>query len=119
MSVVSGITLMMRCGEEDALPALNAWLDAHEITARFTDVTDAFGGNKRPQTRVYGSGLNFFNEDAFADEIGCRPWQYPANVVLVIQPENGPTRIWRFTEGQAWAELPRNPVRIENTELTR
>ena len=52
-------------------------------------------GPKHPQCFVFGAGLNFADEDALAEKILCFDWKYPENMVLVIQPEDGPTRVWR------------------------
>jgi len=100
MSVVSGVTLLCSCVEDDQMPALNAWLDSQQIIARFREVSESGGGNKAPQQDIYQAGYNYFREDEFAAFVGALPWQSPENVVLVIQPEDGKTRVWRFREGE-------------------
>lgn len=108
MSVVSGVTVLFSCAEEleedvpPFLPEMNEWLASHG-GARLLSITGAYGGNKHPQIGAYGAGINCLQEDEFAEMIGALPWQLRENVVLVIQPEDGPTRIWRFSP--EWCEL--------------
>lgn len=98
MSVVSGVTFLCTLGETDVVEVLEAL--ASETTGypvQFTEVQAHYGGNKHPQQTICGAGLNYFDEDAFAARVLAYPWVYPENVVLVIQPEDGPTRVWQPT----------------------
>ena len=109
MSVVSGIVLCSSCceehgsGGEDAMPLLfeqiNEWLDSRADGARVWSlkmVEDYFGGGKHPQMSVAGGGLNhFFCEEEFVDYVLQLPWRNPENVVLIVEPEDGETHVFR------------------------
>lgn len=104
MSVVSGVTLLCSlegCGqkwEENGsriLARLNLYLEANGFASRFEELSDHYGGGRHPQQFVFGAGINYFDEDGFANYAMSLPWESPENVVLVIQPEDGPTRVWR------------------------
>jgi hypothetical protein len=107
MSRVSGVTLICSLCEgveEDEGASIIRMLDeaaGHSCFTPlvghcfFTQLTDHYGGNKHPQIMALGAGINGFDEDLFATKVMAHPWEYPENVVLVIQPEDGPTRTWR------------------------
>lgn len=95
MSVVSGVTLIFSLGEDDdaLCGAINWWLDDHGF-GPLKPLDDHYGGSKHPQINALGGGYNAFLEDEFAQFIMSREWRAPENVVLVIQPEEGPTRVF-------------------------
>jgi hypothetical protein len=108
MSVVSGVVLCSSLGEkqgsqgEDGMPLLfeqiNGWLNEHPLGRdrwRLKMIERHFGGGKHPQMSVAGGGFNHFCEDEFADYVLGLPWEYPENVILIIQPEDGATRVFR------------------------
>jgi len=104
MSVVSGVTLLCSlegCGEEydedgiRILSRLNWYLEALGSASHFEELSEHYGGGKHPQQFVFGAGVNYLDEDRFAEFVLSLPWEDPENVVLVIQPEDGPTRVWR------------------------
>lgn len=103
MSIVSGITIICSLGEDDSadpnFPTLfqraNDWIKAHGVRDALRPVQEFFGGGKHPQCFVAGAGLNYFSENEFADFVMALPWRDPENVVLVIQPEHGATRVFR------------------------
>ena len=110
MSVVTGIVLCASCGEPEFpelangdagdpiwLVAVNGWLAEKSKIWRLDLVEDDFGGGKHPQMRVAGGGFNYFPEDEFLEFIKNHPWETPDNVVLIMQPEDGPTRVWQGT----------------------
>ena len=101
MSIVSGVVLCTSCvefqsGDEDSpvvlFEEINKWLGSR---GRLTRVEDSFGGSKHPQMYVAGGGFNYFPEDEFAAFVMALPWEEPENVVLIIEPENGATRVFR------------------------
>lgn len=101
MSVVTGIILSMSVCEEHvedetppAVVALNAWLQDNGFTP-LRPVEEHFGGNKHPQLRVFGCGYNHFPEDEFIAQVATTDWEYPANVILIVNPETGPARVWQ------------------------
>ncbi len=107
MSVVSGVTLQISCAEEfieqksgpDVIPLVdevNAWLAAKNFKP-LTSLEDHYGGNKHPQVLVYGAGYNYFCEEDFAQFVMALRWNAPECVVLLINPEEGPTKIFRVT----------------------
>lgn len=106
MGHVSGVTLFCSVseseGDDDAqdagepvLTALNEYLARNGDAGQFTQLAESYGGPKHPQQLVFAAGLNYFDEDAFAAFVLAYPWERPGRVVLVIQPEHGPTRVWR------------------------
>lgn len=50
---------------------------------------------KHPQTLTHGGGYNNFPNDAFINFVAGIDWDDPENVVLVLQPEEGATIVWR------------------------
>lgn len=101
MSIVSGITLHVGVldDHEDNAPVwnkINEFLASKDVRP-LVRVDDHYGGSKHPQCAVYGAGYNYFSsvEDEFAAFIISLEWGDPENVVLIIQPENGPTKVYR------------------------
>lgn len=78
---------------------MNGWLRDKKGAAGWELglVSDHYAGGKHPQQYVAGGGFNYFAEDEFATFVLGLPWEHPENVVLVIQPEDGPTRVFRPT----------------------
>lgn len=105
MSVVSGIILQVHCldDREDPDPGKEVWSRIDEWLAKhpsgpfdpLVDVTDHLVVHKHPQIYVCGGGYNYFPEEEFAAFVIGLPWERPDRVVLVIQPENGPTMVFR------------------------
>lgn len=97
MSNVSGVTLLCSCAEHDnVIVKLHEWLRTHnQAPCEFTELDEHYGGSKHPQQHVYGAGLNYLDEAEFESFVRSLLWDYPENVVLVIQPEDGSTRTWR------------------------
>lgn len=105
MSVVSGIMIMADLGEDSEIVVgppflferLNDWIEraGHGRPLRLID--NLAGGNKHPQFYAAAAGINRFawHEDAFAAFALSLAWEFPENLVIVIQPENGPTRVYR------------------------
>jgi hypothetical protein len=60
----------------------------------FEEISDHYG-RRFPNHLTFAIGISYLDEHAFASYVMNRKWNRPENVVLVIQPENGPTRIWR------------------------
>ncbi len=100
MSVVTSVILQMSCAEDgfvgddtSRLDKINAFL-ASSKHPPLTDLTPHMGGNRHPQTYVFGGGYNHFFERKFSEFIMRFDWKRRANVVLVMNPEAGPTRVW-------------------------
>lgn len=105
MSAVSGVILMMSCvedyvepsdGTDDTYPLVdrvNAWLREMEF-GPLLRVDGEFGGGKASQTIVHGAAFRGFPEAAFEEFVMGLPWVSPANLVLVVQPEDGPTKVF-------------------------
>lgn len=101
MSWVSGVVLATGSHEPQALrDQVDAWLAGRHGPLRWLE--DEFGGPKHPQMRLGAAGLNYLREDEFAALVLSLPWEEPEHVVLLIKPEEGPTRVWR-------ANSPRSP----------
>lgn len=98
MSVVSGVTLICALSESDDEDGrdLLTWLQTYnDNRIHFREISDTYGGNKHPQHFVLAAGINYLDEDSFAAFVLRRSWRHPENVIVVIQPEDGATRIWR------------------------
>lgn len=104
MSVVSGVVLCTSAAEDRSTPngqpvlfeRIQEWLaDRAGPFQQLKSVEVSFGGSKHPQMFVAGGGFNHFPEDDFAAFVLSLPWQNPENVVLVIEPEERPTRVFR------------------------
>ena len=104
MSVVSGVVLCTASSEDCSSPngqpvlfeSIQEWLSEHAGPfQQLNSVEGSFGGSKHPQMFVAGGGFNHFPEDDFVAYVMSLPWQNPENVVLVIDPEEGATRVFR------------------------
>jgi hypothetical protein len=108
MSVVTGVVLCMSVCEEDGsqgedgppalLEQINAWLAGRSAHFRLPDITESAGGGKHPQMYIAAAGFNYFPEDDFAAFVMALPWLNPENAVLVMEPEEGETRVFRPTD---------------------
>lgn len=102
MSVVSGVVLCTSCTEDEVhedgpatlIEKINAWLSERHF-GKIMQVESGFGGSKHPQMFVAGAGFNYFPEDEFAAFVLSLPWSSHGNVVLVIEPDQGDTRVFR------------------------
>ena len=103
MSVVTSVILSVSCAEDgfdpektidrDKIDKINAFLVANgKMPLAF--LTPHMGCGKHPQTMTFGGGYNHFPEDGFLDFIRALDFEYPENVVLVMQPEEGETFVW-------------------------
>ena len=100
MSRVSGVVICTSNFDEEVREesatwtAISAWLGERSF-GDLLAVQDGFGGTKHSAMIVVGAGFNYFPEDEFAEFVLGRPWKDPENVVLIIQPEQGKTRVFR------------------------
>lgn len=103
MSVVTGIVLHTSCAEGALLPdhdvpnellQIAQWLRNRD-RACLVEVQDLMCTGKHPQTYVLGGGYNYFPEEEFAAFVMSLPWRCPENVVLIVNPEDGPARVYR------------------------
>lgn len=101
MSVVSGVTLQTSLSEkkaDDEIPPqiarINAWLTSRG-KGELCEVSGHYGGRKHPQVLVFGGGFSCLDEDEFAKLVMAEKWEEPENVVLLINPEDGPTQIFQ------------------------
>jgi hypothetical protein len=98
MSLVSGIMLCTSCAENSRnLHLIDTWLVANGFSA-LHPVDDLCCNGKHPQMNMRGGGYNYFKEDDFARFVISLDWDFKENVVLIIQPEEGYTRVWRGTK---------------------
>ena len=106
MSHVTAVTLQVDSCEDWAAPengegvipiiaTINQWLARTDGHGGLQSVEGNYGGCKHPQVLVYGAGLNYLDEDAFAAYVLQLPWTHPENVVLLLNPEEGATRVFR------------------------
>ena len=100
MSVVSGVTIQANISNEDFIENINKWLKARYFS-QLCSVEHYYGGDKHPQVKIWGGGFNYFPEDDFASYIISLPWKFRENVVLLINPEEGSTRVWQMDRVQS------------------
>lgn len=103
MSVVTGLVLMCSLldGEaptggfelSDNIKHLNSWLMDRGFRP-LKNVAHDSGGSTHPQCMTFHCGYNHFPEDAFAAQVLSLEWGDPENVILVMQPEEGATRVF-------------------------
>jgi hypothetical protein len=102
MSFCISVVLCMSSAEQsdDGNYALgervNEWLEQHDVAAML-DVSHSFGGYQSPDMIVMGGGFGYFPDEEFADFVLALPWENPGRVVLIIQPDQGETRVFRPT----------------------
>lgn len=76
------------CGFEQAevraLANINQWLKVNNNEALQPLDQNVMGGRGR-QTCVYGGVFNDVQTDEFVEMVRSQPWQYPAQVQLLIQ----------------------------------
>ena len=107
MSVVTGVVLCMSSCEDsidtpdgllDEVPLLteiNRWLTKNHYGTLY-ELSRLAGGRKHPQMFFAAGGFNGLGMDAdFIAMVMALPWLEPENLVLVMQPENGPTMVYR------------------------
>ncbi|MGH7947335.1 MAG: hypothetical protein ACREF9_20370 [Opitutaceae bacterium] len=103
MSVVTGFVLICSVGEDleraEAPPGnlarINEWL-CHRGFSALVDLAEGHAvGNKHPQLFLYSAGYNDFPEDEFIAFFHTLMWETPERCVLVLQPEEGETRVVR------------------------
>lgn len=106
MSVVSGVTLHFSVAEDSTeqpdgsdifanITKINDWL-AERRFGPLASVEDHYGGSKHPQVALFGAGYNhFMPRDEFIGFVLTLDWWNPENVVLLINPEEGATMIFR------------------------
>lgn len=103
MSIVTGVMLICStCDDGDLGPLseIAAWLAERESSEgnwRLADTSDHAVGGKHPQFATFCGGFNAFclEEDEFAAFVMSRDWTFPENLVLIMQPEDGETRVFR------------------------
>lgn len=99
MSSVTGLVLMCSLIDGDGegrqnIVGLDDWL-AQRGFRPLVDVSISSGGTKHPQCVTFHCGYNSFPEDEFAQHVLSAKWADPENVVLIMQPEDGSTRVFR------------------------
>ncbi|MBR2117248.1 MAG: hypothetical protein IJ935_00975 [Afipia sp.] len=102
MSGVTGLVLV--CSLMDGDPAessnvheLNSWLK-HRGFGELVDVAQHSGGTKHPEMCMFCCGYNDFPENHFAEIAMSMNWMDPESVVLIMQPDEGSTRVIRPCE---------------------
>lgn len=107
MSFVTTIGLMTRLSESGFSPRNN---DDAKLTAinqfmierqcyELIDLTDAIDREsvKVPGSRLLSAVGNYFPSSEFVKFMDTLEWEDPDYVVLILQPEEGETTIWRPT----------------------
>lgn len=99
MSSVSGIILtyspVERVTHGDGFPLkqLRSWLYERELDPLIS--VQGCTASWYPGCDILIGGYNHFDEEAFSALIQELDWTCPENVVLLIEPDEGPTRVIR------------------------
>lgn len=105
MSFVTTISLMARLSESGfsslssdgaKLEAINRFLTERESDG-LVDLTEVLdrSSSKVPGSRLLAAVCNNFSKSEFIKFMDILRWDDPEYVVLVLQPEEGETTIWR------------------------
>ncbi|HLJ64633.1 MAG TPA: hypothetical protein VKT70_11040 [Stellaceae bacterium] len=125
MSAVTGFVLIYTLAEDvmsaehppGSVARINQWLAERNFEAP-AELADRYAsGNKHPQLYLHAAGYNHFPEDAFIDFFATLPWQCPENVILILQPEAGATRIVRPSHRATPWRVRSGDYRIEDAAL--
>ena len=103
MSVVTGFVLMCAMGEDlmaaerppGSVAQIKVWITGRNFQAPAEVAERHASGDKHPQLYLYAAGYNYFPEDEFIAFFQTLQWECPENVVMVLQPETGATRVIR------------------------
>jgi hypothetical protein len=102
VSVVTGFVLICPLAEDlmaaehppGSVAKINQWLAERNYQAP-AELGDRAAGSKHPQFYLYAAGYNHFPEDEFTAFFRMLAWECPENVIVVLQPEAGATRVVR------------------------
>lgn len=99
MSVVSGVVLLTTSSAEEysTIALLDRWLTEKGF-AKLADITDHASGSKHPQINILAAGYNYFPEEDFIQFVINLDWNCPENVILMINPEDGRSRVITLCE---------------------
>lgn len=78
----------------DKIDEINSFIRSHDLR-NLNFLTPSMRTGKDPQTMTFGGGYNHFPDKKFLEFIEKFEWTCPENVVLVLQPEDGRTIVWR------------------------
>lgn len=103
MSVVTGVMLIcaLADGDDDpdstAISEIQSWLSDAHWGQQLREISGHSGGGKAPQFAAFCGGFNYMRdrEEEFAHFVTTRTWAEPAEMVLVLRPENGPCKVYR------------------------
>lgn len=104
MSRVTGVTIICELSDYEDRPGepmaeVIAWITAHPGNRGWalTEISDHAGGSKHPQFEVWCGGFNFFEDaqEEFAAFVMSRDWDSPENLVLIMEPEEVATLVYR------------------------
>jgi hypothetical protein len=98
MSFVTGIMLIAGVGdwldEQDSpIHQVQRWIE-ERYRGHLVEVSEHSGGSKHPQFEAWCAGINYMDEDEFIAFVMGLEWHSPENFVLVVNPEEGPARVF-------------------------
>ena len=103
MSVVTGVVVTLGVLDERCVQQIQDWLasnNSHSSLLRQLD--QDCGGNKHPQFTLLAGGFNYFAEYDFVRFMSTLRLEMPENCVVLLQPEEGATRVWRADRLNGW-----------------
>lgn len=100
MSLVTGLTIVTSCVEDEVETIINQWLQEHNPGWLVKNVADQGGGSKHSQMHVFVGGLNYFTPEdriVFFEFIKTIVWDSARSVVVIINHEGDdePAHVWR------------------------
>ena len=105
MSVVTGVTIISQCCNDDSIEVLiqrlNAWirLDPPCGGGVLKQVDEHYGGGKHPENLVWGGGFNYLSWREFIEYAKSLPWGESVTlpeeerIILVVSPEQTPAEV--------------------------
>lgn len=91
MSIVTSVTIITHCAENTIVPAINGWLLTHGCSP-LIQIDSHSGGNKAMQCNVWAGAYSRMIDD-LPKVFAALSSDYPENLVMIIQPEEGPTEV--------------------------
>jgi hypothetical protein len=104
MSVVTGVMLIVGALDwaDSPLREVHDWVGDRRPGEQLLDVSNHAGGRKHPEFEAWAAGFNYFGEEEeFVSFVLSRQWIAPENLVLIISPQTGETKVHR--PGPPWA----------------
>jgi hypothetical protein len=109
MSDVTGFALFCSGADRVGIKQVMGWLRAEEWVLP-TEVSDHATGGKAAPFALYIGGYNYFPENDFIDFFNSIEWEWPENVILILQDEHHAGRVIRPPHAVRGAQASNNEL---------